>query len=299
MSDPYPSNDTEPDSQPGKKQISRSLIQRIKGLLRQNEPEDREDIQEILSSAHDRDIIDDDSYSMIVGSISFTEKNVSDIMIPRSRMDVLDISKPLQELLPTILETAHSRFPVFEEEKDNIIGILLAKDLLRFITNPETDIRSLVRPAIYIPETKRLNQLLRDFRENRNHIAIVIDEYGSIAGLITMEDVLEQIVGDIEDEYDEDAQMTIFPETDSSWRVMAVTDIKQLNQTLQVAIPEDDYDTIGGWLAAELDHIPQRGDTYDFQGLRFQVLRADARRALWLHVKRLSAMSSSHSKSET
>ena len=189
MSDPYPSTEAETESL-GKKKLTRSLIQRIKGLLRQQEPEDRQDIQEILSAAHDRDILDDDSYSMILGSIAVTEKSVSDIMIPRSRMDLLDIGKPLQELLPIIIETAHSRFPVYEDEKDNIIGILLAKDLLRFITNPETDIRSLVRAANYIPETKRLNQLLRDFRENRNHIAIVIDEYGSIAGLVNMEDVL-------------------------------------------------------------------------------------------------------------
>ena len=292
--DPYPSKEADPETKSAKKSATRSLLQRFKTLIGQSEPEDREDIQEILCAAHDREILDDDSYTMILGSISVTEKNVSDIMVPRSRMDMLDASQSLQELLPIIIDTAHSRFPVYENERDNIIGILLAKDLLRFFNEPNLKIRNLIRPAYFVPETKKLNQLLRDFKENRNHLAIAIDEYGSITGLITMEDVLEQIVGDIEDEYDEDAEQTIFPESENAWRVMAITDISDFNQTINSHIPEDEYDTIGGWLAAELDHIPQRGDTHDYENLRFRVLRADARRALWLHVKRSTSSAVTH-----
>ncbi|NLY63612.1 MAG: CBS domain-containing protein [Alcaligenaceae bacterium] len=287
--DPYPSSEADPESKSAKKNISRTLLQRLKSLLGQSEPEDREDIQEILSTAHEKEILDDDSYTMVLGSISFAEKSVSDIMVPRSRMDMLDASQTLQELLPMIIDTAHSRFPVYENERDNIIGILLAKDLLRLFSDQDLDYHKLIRPAYFVPETKKLNQLLADFKETRNHIAIVIDEYGSVTGLLTMEDLLEQIVGDIEDEYDEDAEQTIFPESDIAWRVMAITDIKDFNQTIHTNISDEEYDTIGGWLAAELDHIPQRGDVYDYDNLRFRVLRADARRALWLHVKRLPA----------
>lgn len=295
--DPYPSSEADPESKSAKKNINRTLLQRLKSLIGQSEPEDREDIQEILSTAHEKEILDDDSYTMVLGSISFAEKSVSDIMVPRSRMDMLDASQTLQELLPMIIDTAHSRFPVYENERDNIIGILLAKDLLRLFSDQDLDYHKLIRPAYFVPETKKLNQLLADFKETRNHIAIVIDEYGSVTGLLTMEDLLEQIVGDIEDEYDEDAEQTIFPESDIAWRIMAITDIKDFNQTIRTNISDEEYDTIGGWLAAELDHIPQRGDVYDYDNLRFRVLRADARRALWLHVKRLPAPSVSETNS--
>ncbi|NOL49349.1 HlyC/CorC family transporter [Pelistega europaea] len=282
-SEPYPSTDVKSN-----KSISRRISEKVKGLFSlQHEPEDREDINEILNTAHERGIIDQETHLMVLGAISFTEKIASDIMVSRSKMDCIDINQPIHELVPYIIETAHSRFPVYEEERDNIIGLLLAKDLLRYVVNPNQNLRDLVRPAYFVPETKTLKSLMQEFRTTRNHIAIVIDEYGSITGLVTMEDILEQIVGEIEDEYDEDAEQTIFPESDYSWRVMGITQIKHLNEALHSHLPEDEYDTLGGWLAAELDQIPKRGDTYAFEDLKFKVLRADEKRAQWIHIRRV------------
>src|SRR5690554_7210753 len=223
---------------------------------------------------------------MISGAIEVANQTVADIMVPRSKMDMLDISKPLAEVLPEIIETGHSRFPVYEDDKDNIVGILLAKDLLLTITNPAIDLRPLIRPAVFIPESKRLNVLLHEFRNNRNHLAIVVNEHGGTAGLVTMEDVLEQIVGDIEDEFDEEAEKTIFQAGPDSWRVMALTEIPDFNEAFHTNLPNDDFDTVGGWLASELGHIPRRGDVAQLDGISITVVRADAKRALWLHVQR-------------
>ncbi|MCQ9617170.1 CBS domain-containing protein [Paenalcaligenes niemegkensis] len=282
------SNSIEPE--PRKKRFSR-LGEIFK---RRPEPEDREDIKAILQGAHERGVIDTEAYSMVFGALDVASKTVADIMVPRSKIDILDITRPLAELLPTIVETGRSRFPVYEDDRDNIVGILLAKDLLLSIANPTIDLRPLVRPAVFIPETKRLNVLLHEFRSSRNHIAIVIDEHGGTAGLITMEDVLEQIVGDIEDEYDEDEEQTIFQAGNNGWRVMAVTEIADFNEAFGTALPDDEYDTIGGWLAYELGHIPRRGDTVTRQGMVVTVVRADAKRALWLHVQRDTPELSSH-----
>jgi magnesium and cobalt transporter len=250
------------------------------------EPEDREDIKAVLDAAHERHVLDGESYAMISGALGVANQTVADIMVPRSKMDMLDITQPLSELLPEIIESGHSRFPVFETHRDNIVGILLAKDLLLSITNPAIDLRPLVRPAVFIPETKRLNVLLHDFRSSRNHLAIVIDEHGGTSGLVTMEDVLEQIVGEIEDEYDEQAETTIFQTSANSWRAMAITEVETFNEEFGTDLPHDDYDTLGGWLAAELERIPHRGDSITRQGLNFTVVGADAKRALWLHIQR-------------
>jgi len=282
MPDPSPAADS--DERTAKKN-PHSLLNRILRLVR-HEPEDREGIQAILDAAHERQLIDDDAYSMIRGALAVSDQTVWDIMVPRSRMDMLDINQPLPELLAVMLDTAHSRFPVYEGSRDNIIGLLLAKDLLRCILDPNLAIRTLLRPAVFIPEAKRLNVLLRDFRINRNHLAIVIDEHGGVSGMITMEDVLEQIVGAIEDEFDNEEQ-TIFPDSRTSWRVMGITPIAAFNDTLNCDLPDDDYDTVGGWLADELDRIPKRGDVAVRGNLRIEVRRADARRALWLRVRRL------------
>jgi magnesium and cobalt transporter len=285
MPDPYPANDADLPRQA--KTPNKSLLDRLLSLVRR-EPEDREGIKAILEAAHERELLDAESYAMIKGALAVSERTVGDIMVPRSRMDLLDIAQPLPQLLSSIIDTAHSRFPVFEEDRDNIIGILLAKDLLRGMLEPDIEVRSLVRPAVFIPESKRLNILLHDFRESRNHLAIVIDEHGGIAGLITMEDVLEEIVGDIEDEFDEDDEATVFAEGDNQWRVLATTDIDKFNDTFGVSLPDDEYDSIGGWLGGELGRIPRRGDCAERDGLRFEVVRADPRRALWLRVKRLA-----------
>ena len=283
MSDNKP---TEPEPQPKKRSSSF-----IRFFQRRAEPSDREDIKVILEEALTRHIIDQDAYTMIVGALDVASKTVSDIMVPRSKIDLLDINKPLAQLLPLIVETGRSRFPVYEDNRDNIVGILLAKDLLLSISNPNIDLRPLVRPAVFIPETKKLNVLLHEFRSSRNHIAIVIDEHGGTAGLITMEDVLEQIVGDIEDEYDEDDAQTIFQAGNNSWRVMAVTNISDFNEAFATQLSDHDYDTIGGWLAAEMGHIPKRGDSTTVQGINITVVRADPKRALWLHVQRVETAS--------
>src|SRR5690554_6808469 len=277
-----PSSDAEP--RPAKN-TSRSLFVRLTAFMRPSEPEDREDIKAVLEAAHDRQVLDGDSYAMISGAIEVANQTVADIMVPRSKMDMLDISKPLAEVLPEIIETGHSRFPVYEDDKDNIVGILLAKDLLLSITNPAIDLRPLVRPAVFVPETKRLNVLLHDFRSSRNHLAIVVDEHGGTSGLVTMEDVLEQIVGEIEDEYDEDAEKTIFQTGTNSWRAMGITEIDVFNRSFNTDLANDDYDTLGGWLAAELGRIPRRGDSISHQGLNITVVGADAKRALWLHIQ--------------
>lgn len=276
------SSDAEPRSA---KNNSRSLFARLTAFMRPSEPEDREDIKAVLEAAHDRQVLDGESYAMISGALEVANQTVADIMVPRSKMDMLDISKPLAEVLPEIIETGHSRFPVYEDDRDNIVGILLAKDLLLSITNPAIDLRPLVRPAVFIPETKRLNVLLHDFRSSRNHLAIVVDEHGGISGLVSMEDVLEQIVGEIEDEYDEDAEKTIFQTGTNSWRAMGITEIDVFNRSFNTDLPHDDYDTLGGWLAAELGHIPRRGDSISHQGLNITVVGADAKRALWLHIQ--------------
>src|SRR5690625_763208 len=238
------SSDAEPRSA---KSTSKSFLTRLTAFMRPTEPEDREDIKAVLDAAHDRQVLDGESYAMISGALDVVNQTVADIMVPRSRMDMIDIDQPLAELLPEIIETGRSRFPVYEDDRDNIIGILLAKDLLLTITNPTVNIRSLVRPAVFVPETKRLNVLLHDFRISRNHLAIVIDEHGGTSGLVTMEDVLEQIVGDIEDEYDEDEEKAISQTGTNNWRVMGITNICSFNRHFNTSLPDDDYDTIGGW----------------------------------------------------
>jgi len=285
MSDPYPPPDATP-SHPAKP-ANKSLLDRLLSRIRR-EPEDREGINAFLEAAHERQLLDAEAHSMIKGALLMSERTVADIMVPRSRMDLLDVSLPPSAIVAAVIETTHSRFPIFEGARDNIIGILLAKDLLRCMLEPNLELRTLIRPAVFIPETKRLNVLLHEFRSSRNHQAIVIDEHGGIAGLITMEDVLEQIVGDIEDEFDEIEEDSIFPEGENQWRVVAATDIAHFNESFATDLPDDEYDSVGGWLGGELGRIPRRGDFAEHGGLHIEVVRADARRAIWLRVRRLS-----------
>ena len=282
MSDPYPAAESSTDSA---KASPPRLIDRLLSLVRR-EPEDREGIMAVLDAARARNLIDSDSYSMLKGALAVSEQTVVDVMVPRARMDLLDVSESIADLLPDIIETAHSRCPVFEESRDNIIGIAMTKDLLRHLVDPSLTLRDLVRPAVFIPETKRLNVLLQEFRSNRNHIAVVIDEHGGITGLVTLEDVLEQIVGEIEDEYDVAGEQTIFSDGAQAWRVLATTEIQAFNTALNTKLPDGDYDTVGGWLAHALGRIPHRGDFCLHKDLRIEVMRADSRRALWLRVKR-------------
>ena len=214
-----------------------SLLERLSSLLLR-EPEDRDQLIELLHSAFERNLLDADALSMIEGVLQVSETQVRDVMIPRSQMDVIDVAESPEKFIPFVIETAHSRFPVFEDNRDNVIGILLAKDLLRFYAEEEFNVREMLRPAVFVPEAKRLNVLLKEFRANRNHIAIVVDEYGGVAGLVTIEDVIEQIVGDIEDEYDfDETEDNILADRSGRYRVKAVTEIADFNATSAPASP--------------------------------------------------------------
>ena len=269
----------------------RSLFERLTALI-SPEPENRSELLEILQEAHERNLIDADALSMIEGVFQVSDLSARDIMVPRPQMDVVDINKPIAEWIPLVLQTAHSRFPAVEGDRDKVLGILLAKDLLRYYAEESFDVRDMLRPAVFIPESKQLNVLLRDFRANRNHMAIVVDEYGGVAGLITIEDVLEQIVGDIEDEYDYDeAEDNILPVKDGArrlrWRVKALTEIGQFNEALGAQYSDEDVDTIGGLVANHLGRVPRKGDVFDIDDMRFEVLRADARQVHVLLVEKL------------
>lgn len=265
----------------------RTFLERLSTMLLR-EPEDREQLLELLHSAYEHNLMDSDALSMIEGVLQVSEMQVRDVMIPRSQMDVIDIIQTPEQFIPFVIETAHSRFPVVEESKDNVIGILLAKDLLRFYAGEEFNVRDMLRPAVFVPESKRLNVLLREFRINRNHIAIVVDEYGGVAGLVTIEDVLEQIVGEIEDEYDfDETEDNILLDRTGRWRVKATTEIEDFNAALGTDFSDDDFDTVGGLVIGHFGHVPKRGEQVTFGGLHFQVLRADSRRLLAVLVERL------------
>jgi len=230
--------------------------------------------------------MDSDSLAMIEGVLQVSEMQVRDIMIPRSQMDVIDITHPPETFIPHVIETAHSRFPVIEDNKNDVIGILLAKDLLRYYAGEDFDVRDMLRPAIFIPEAKRLNVLLKEFRSNRNHIAIVVDEYGGIAGMVTIEDVLEQIVGDIEDEYDYDEdEDNIIQNADGQFRVKALTEIVDFNEIVGTKFSDEEFATIGGLVVNKFGHLPKRNDEITFDGLHITVLRADSRRLHSILVK--------------
>lgn len=263
-----------------------SLMERLSALLLR-EPEDRGQLVELLYSAYERNLLDADALSMMEGVIQVSERQVREIMIPRAQMDVIDISEPPERFIPFVIKTAHSRFPVIDGNKDNIIGILLAKDLLRYYAGEEFDVRDMLRPAVFVPETKRLNVLLRDFRSNRNHIALVVDEYGGVCGMVTIEDVLEQIVGEIEDEFDFDVgEDNIIPESPGRWRVKAAAEIEDFNEALGTNFSDEEYDTVGGLVLKAAGRLPKRGERITVGNLVFTILRADSRRLHSLQVER-------------
>lgn len=255
-----------------------TLLERLSSLLLR-EPEDCEQLLQLLRSAHERNLMDADALSIIEGALAVSEMQVRDIMVPRAQMDVISVAESPEKLVDFVLETAHSRFPAFGESKDDVIGILLAKDLLRYFAGKEFDLRDSLRPAVFIPESKRLNVLLREFRASHNHMAIVVDEYGGVAGLVTIEDVLEQIVGDIEDEYDfDEAAGNIVLDNAGHYRVKAATEIEDFNSAFGTNFSDEDYDTVGGLVIHQLGRLPKRNEVVVADGLRLQVLRADSRR---------------------
>jgi magnesium and cobalt transporter len=264
-----------------------SLLERLSALLLR-EPEDREQLIGLLRAAHDNNLLDADGLAMVEGVLQVSEMQARDIMVPRAQMDVIDVNDPPDRFIPFVIDTAHSRFPVVGDNKDDVIGILLAKDLLRYYAGEEEfDVRDMLRPAVFIPESKPLNVLLREFRKSRNHIAIVVDEYGGVAGMITIEDVLEQIVGDIEDEYDfDEAEDNIVPEKRGMFRVKAITEIADFNAVFGSSFGDDEFDTIGGVVLKQFGRVPKRGEQVTIGQLNFRVLRADSRRIYLLQVSK-------------
>ena len=243
------------------------------------EPEDREQLFDLLKSSYEKNLLDADSLSMIEGVLQVSEMQVRDIMIPRSQMDVIDILHPPEKFIPFMIQTAHSRFPVIEDDKNDVIGILLAKDLLKYYAGNDFEIRDMLRPAVFIPESKRLNVLLQEFRGSRNHIAIVVDEYGGVSGMVTIEDVLEQIVGEIEDEFDfDETEDNIIQDKNGHFRVKASTEIEDFNGYFKVNFSREEFSTIGGLIIHAFGHLPKRDENIIFQGLKITILKADSRK---------------------
>ena len=286
MSDPLP-------ARAGTREDKRSFLQKLAEFIHPG-PDSADELIETLAEAEDNQIINTESRLMLEGVIRMADMTAGDVMVAAPRMDMLDIDAPFDELLHQVIETAHSRFPVHEGERDNVIGILMAKDLLKLQRAPELNIRALLRPAVFVPESKGLNDLLRQFRDNRNHLAIVIDEFGRMAGLITIEDVLEQIVGEIEDEFDiQDDEGDIFGLPDRTFRVSGDTAVERVAEAFGVDLlaaqaGEDapSFDTIGGLIAHEMGHVPRRGESFTLAGLRFVVLHTRAGAVRWFKVSR-------------
>ncbi len=266
-----------------------SLLERLSAFLTR-EPEDRGELLDLLRGAFERRLLDADALSMIEGVLQVSEMTVRDVMIPRSQMDCVSIDDEPEAFIPLVLETRHSRFPVIGESKDDVVGILLAKELLNYYRNPESfSLRDTLRPAVFIPESKRLNVLLREFRTNRNHIAIVVDEYGGVSGLVTIEDVLEQIVGDIEDEYDfDETEDNIIAEGGGRFRVKAQTEVGDFNTRFGSRLADETVDTIGGLVVHAFGRLPKRGETVTIGEWRFRIVRADSRRIHTLQAEKIA-----------
>ncbi|MDP1654935.1 HlyC/CorC family transporter [Rhodoferax sp.] len=281
MSDPHPARLPE-------KEDKRTFLQKLAEFIHPG-PDSTAELIETLAEAEDNNVIGAESRVMLEGVIRMADMTAGDVMVPATRMDLIDIDAPYDELLRVVISTAHSRFPVFEGEYENIIGILMAKDLLKLQRAPEFNIRALLRPAAFIPESKGLNDLLREFRGNRNHLAMVVDEFGRTAGLITIEDVLEQIVGEIEDEFDiAEDEGDIFGLADRTYRVSGDTPIERVNDAFNVTLtggdPDATFDTIGGLIAHEMGHVPKRGELHVMAGLQFVVLHTKGGAVKWFKV---------------
>ncbi len=263
------------------------------GTLLLREPEDRDQLVELLRSASERNLLDEEALAMIEGVLEVSELDAGGVMLPRAQIEFIDIGHEPAQIIRQVVAAGHSRFPVIDGGKDEVIGILHAKDLLRFYAEGEDNLRGMLRPAVFVPEAKPLNVLLRDFRRSRNHMAVVVDEYGGVAGLVTIEDVIEQIVGDIEDEYDfEDADGDII-EVDpdrSIYRVKAATPIEDLNERIGASFATEDYDTIGGLVVNAFGRVPRRNDRIELGDCEFLVLRADRRRLHLVQVIRTPAV---------
>jgi magnesium and cobalt transporter len=260
---------------------SKSLLERISDLLTpspSSPSEQRRELLETLKEAQAEGLIDADALSMIEGVFQVSELSARDILIPRAQIDWIDINESVEDTIAEVIRAAHSRFPVYENNRDNVIGILLAKDLLRHSQEEDFQLRDWLRPAVFIPESKRLSVLLKDFREHRNHIAIVVDEYGGVAGLVTIEDVLEQIVGDIEDEHDtDDIEDNIINVSETKFRIRGITELEQVNEALGTTFADEDNDTLAGFILKNLGRVPHKGESITIGNILFEIQRADAR----------------------
>ncbi|MDR9435957.1 MAG: transporter associated domain-containing protein [Thiohalophilus sp.] len=277
-----PDKDTKPQ---------KSWLERL-GQALQGDLKDLDQLQEVLHEAHRNQVIDIDALAMIEGVLQVSDMQVRDIMIPRSQMTVVERDADPKQILKTVIDSAHSRFPAVGESKDDVIGILLAKDLLPYFLEGEQsrlNIRDILRPAVIIPESKRLNVLLKEFRANRNHMAIVVDEYGGVAGLVTIEDVLEQIVGEIEDEHDFEEDTQILQHENQTATVKGITPIEDFNHHFGTDYSDEEFDTIGGLVINQLGHLPKRGEVIELGNLQFRVLRATNRQVHLLEVRQLEA----------
>ena len=279
-------SDDNPHSSRGS--AGKSWLERIASIF-SAEPQDISDLQDIISEAQMRDLIDIDTKSMLHGVLDVSSMRARDIMIPRSQMATIDIDDSVTDMLPILLENNHSRYPVVNEDKDHIEGILLVKDLLQYALDPTmTDwhLRDLLRPAVIIPESKRVDALLKEFRQKRYHMAIVVDEYGGVSGLVTIEDILEQIVGEIEDEHDDEEENDIKKMASRVFQVSALTPLDEFNESFNTAFDEEDADTIGGIVLHAFGHMPAKGESIELQGLTFKVSKANSRRLVQLQVIR-------------
>ena len=256
----------------------RSWLERL-SLFLSGEPEDREDLLELLRAAQKRNLLEPEALTMIEGVMQVSERRVRDIMIPRSQMIVVSQEAELETVFPLVAESAHSRYPVIGEDRTEVVGVLLVKDLLiHSLRDRSRKVREIMRQALFVPESKRLNVLLREFRSSRSHMAIVVDEYGAAAGLVTIEDVLEQIVGDIEDEHDFGEEEYIFRKSDREFTLKALAPIDEFNDYFYADLNDDQFDTVGGLIVHHLGHVPKRGEKVEIGRFRFIVLRADNRR---------------------
>ena len=285
MSDPHPARHAE-------REDKRTFLQKIVEFIHPG-LDSKDELIETLAEAEDNEVIGTEARIMLEGVIRMADRTASDIMVAAPRMDLLDIEAPYAEMLVQVIRTAHSRFPVYEGERDNIIGILMAKDLLKLQRSPSMNVRALLRPVTFVPETKGLYDLLREFRSNRNHMSILVDEFGSVAGLVTMEDVLEEIVGEIEDEFDvpeEDGD--IFALADNTYRVAGHTPLERVEEAFNVTFPSEDgvdtFETIGGWVSHEMGRLPKRGESLQAAGLKLTVLHAKGGAVRWFQVTRAS-----------
>ncbi|MFN3377256.1 MAG: HlyC/CorC family transporter [Burkholderiaceae bacterium] len=286
MSDPHPARLPE-------REDKRTFLQKVAEFIHPG-PDSAEELIATLAEAEDNNVIGAETRVMLERVIRLSDRTAGDVMVAAPRMDLLNIDAPFDELLNLVIGTAHSRFPVYQGERENIIGILMAKDLLKLQRAPELNIRALLRPAVYVPESKGLNDLLREFRGNRNHLAIVIDEFGRVAGLVTIEDVLEEIVGEIEDEFDiAEDEGDIFGLADHTYRVSGDTPLERVREAFNVDLhgsdPAASFDTIGGLIAHEMGHVPRRGESHTLEGLQFVVLHTKGGAVRWFKVSRAEA----------